>query len=174
MSTTVHTTNKKPFEICDGVILVLGIAFMLYPVYAVVMGSPVVRLLAIMQGLQADVPVFLRVFFSLAPYSLPMYSLLFFFGVLTIVSMHAARHERAWAVRVVRIVCWIIGVTTVCVFGFWLITARAVPDAASLLFSVQGPQELAVVLGVGLVVVVFVLSSLGMCLKRMKRRLEEG
>jgi len=172
MSVETNNTKKKTFEICDGVVLILGIVFILYPICAVIMGSPVVKLLSIMEELQAEVPVFLRFFFLLAPHFLSFYSLMFLFGILTIGSTLAARQGNIWAIRTVHIAGWIIGAVFVYVFGFWCVTALTVPAAVALLFAVEGTQELVILFFVGLLVLFSVLISLGISLMRIKRRWE--
>ena len=170
MTSTADDTSRKALGIDGVIMLVLGAAFMLYPIYAVMTGSPVVRLLGIMERFGADVPVFLRVFFSLAPHFLSIYSLIFLFGVLTIGSTLAARRGSDWAVRTVRIAGWIIGAVCVSVFGFWCVTALAAPEATALLFAVEGARGLVTLCCVGVLVLFFVLISLGIALRRMKRR----
>jgi len=172
MSDAVKDTNRKTFEICDGIILALGVVFMLYPICVVMMGSPVVKLLGIMEKLRADVPVFLRFFFSLSPHLLSFYSLVFLFGMLTTGAALAARRGKAWARRMVFVAGWIIGVVFLCVFGFWCLTAIAAPEATALLFAVEGTRELVILMCVGLLVLFSVLVSLWISLMRMKRRWE--
>lgn len=168
----MNAPSKKTFDLCDGIVLILGIMFLVYPICVVMMGSPVVKLLGIMEDLRADVPVFLRVFFSLAPHFLFFYSLMFLFGVLTVGATLAARWGKAWAIRTVRIAGWIIGGVFVCVFGFWCVTALVVPEATALLFAVEGTKELVVLFFVGVLFLFSVLISLWTSLKRMKRRWE--
>ena len=172
MSEAEHSGRKNKLDICDGIILALGIAFIVYPICMVMLGSPVVKLLEIMRERAAEVPVFLRVFFSLAPQFLSFYSLLFLFGLLTVGCTLAARRNKAWAALIMQVVGWIIGVVIVCVFGFWCLVVCAVPDEAALLFAVDGARQLTILVIVGLFIMTSVLISLVVCLKRLKRRSE--
>ena len=173
MNAVVKNKSRKTFEICDGILLFLGIAFIIYPICMVLMGSPVVRLLGIMEQLRADVPVFLRVFFSLAPHFLSFYSLIFLFGILTIVSTLTARQGKVWAIHTVRVVGWIIGGVFVCMFGFWCVTALVVPEATAHLFAVEGTRQLVFLFFVGALILFSVLISLLISMKRIKRRWKE-